>query len=167
MSQGQLRCTSLPYLRQEGGGTPRSNYKVWPTFCWHHHKRWKKKGLAWQGYRFTPTKSFFPLQRRWQRNLLYLSAQRRISTTPLCKSMRIHSTFPFPTQDTSASWYTEHPAEASVGNSANWRFANSFTWVGCWYVQGAWMEVWNHCGSPCLSYHFQRWNPPVRTLDCR
>ena len=74
-------------------GNPRSNDKVWPLFCWCHHRRQKKqKGLAWWGYGSTSTNSFFPLSRRWQRNLLYISAQRRIGTMPLCKSMRIHST---------------------------------------------------------------------------
>ena len=120
-----------------GGGTSRSNHKVWPLFCWCHHRRWKKRNsLALQGYGSTPTNSFFPPLRRWQRNLLYLSAQRRIGTMPLCKSMRVYNTSPFLTPDTLAFLWMEHPAEAPVDISAHWKFANSFTQVVRWYSQG-------------------------------
>ena len=50
-----------------------------------------------------PYQTLLPSLEEVAKNLLYLSAQRRIGTLPLCELMRICSTSPFLMPDTSAS----------------------------------------------------------------
>ena len=50
---------------------------MWPTFCWCHHRRQrKKKGLVWQGCGFTPTKPFFLSLREAAKKLTLLFSTR-------------------------------------------------------------------------------------------